>query len=253
MRKMIVAGNWKMNTGLEEGTNLVSDLRTYLNDISLNPDKEVVIAPPFTHLASIRQVIRDTDIKLSAQNCSSEQNGAYTGEISATMLKEIGCTYVIIGHSERRMYYIENSEILVKKISRALENDLTPIYCCGELLEERNSGNQFKVVENQISEVLFNFSDSDFKKIQIAYEPVWAIGTGVTASKEQAQEMHAFIRNVLEKKFGKELSQAISILYGGSVKPENAGELFSQPDVDGGLVGGASLNAKGFFTIIQSA
>jgi triosephosphate isomerase len=252
MRKKIAAGNWKMNTTVIEGINLASEINTLLKNLNLEEHQEVVIAPPFTHLTSVEQVVDSKKIKLAAQNCSTEDEGAYTGEISAKMIKSMGCTYVIIGHSERRAYYGETGEILVKKINQALNNDLTPIFCCGEQLEERERGNHFNIVEKQISEVLFNYLVSDFNKIVIAYEPVWAIGTGVTASKEQAQEMHAFIRKVVADKFGNDSAANLTVLYGGSVKPDNARELFEQPDVDGGLIGGASLNAKGFFEIVNS-
>ncbi len=252
MRKKIAAGNWKMNTTVIEGINLASEINTLLKNLNLEEHQEVVIAPPFTHLTSVEQVVDNKKIKLAAQNCSTEDEGAYTGEISAKMIKSMGCTYVIIGHSERRAYYGETGEILVKKINQALNNDLTPIFCCGEQLEERERGNHFNIVEKQISEVLFNYLVSDFNKIVIAYEPVWAIGTGVTASKEQAQEMHAFIRKVVADKFGNDSAANLTVLYGGSVKPDNARELFEQPDVDGGLIGGASLNAKGFFEIVNS-
>ncbi len=252
MRKKIAAGNWKMNTTVIEGINLASEINTLLKNLNLEEHQEVVIAPPFTHLTSVEQVVDSKKIKLAAQSCSTEDEGAYTGEISAKMIKSMGCTYVIIGHSERRAYYGETGEILVKKINQALNNDLTPIFCCGEQLEERERGNHFNIVEKQISEVLFNYLVSDFNKIVIAYEPVWAIGTGVTASKEQAQEMHAFIRKVVADKFGNDSAANLTVLYGGSVKPDNARELFEQPDVDGGLIGGASLNAKGFFEIVNS-
>jgi triosephosphate isomerase len=252
MRKKIVAGNWKMNTMLKDGINLANDINALLKVYNLPSDKEVVLAPPFTHLASIEQIIDKNRIKLSAQNCAAFDDGAYTGEVSAKMLKHLGCTYVIIGHSERRMYFNETSEVLLTKINQVLRNDLIPIFCCGEHLQEREMRNHFNIIEKQISEVLFNLLLSDFQKIVIAYEPVWAIGTGVTASKEQAQEMHAFIRKVIAGQFGNDAAENLTILYGGSVKADNAKELFDQPDVDGGLVGGASLNATGFFEIIKS-
>jgi triosephosphate isomerase len=252
MRKKIVAGNWKMNTTVKEGIQLASEIDKLLKTISIEPDKEVVIAPPFTHLTFIDQVIDHNKIKLSAQNCAAEDDGAFTGEVSAKMLKNLGCTYVIIGHSERRQYYNETSNILNRKINQAFKNDLIPIFCCGEHLEEREMGNHFSSVEKQISEVIFNLFEANFKKIVIAYEPVWAIGTGVTATKEEAQEMQAFIRKLVEDKYGKETAQDLSIIYGGSVKVDNACDLFHQPDVDGGLVGGASLNATGFFEIVKS-
>jgi len=252
MRKKIVAGNWKMNTMLKDGINLANDINALLKVYNLPPDKEVVLAPPFTHLVSIEQMIDKSRIKLSAQNCAAYDDGAYTGEVSAKMLKHLGCTYVIIGHSERRLYFNETSEVLIKKINQVLRNDLIPIFCCGEHLDERERGNHFNIVEKQITDTLFNLLLSDFQKIVIAYEPIWAIGTGVTATKEQAQEMQEFIRKVIAGQFGNDAAENLTILYGGSVKADNAQELFDQPDVDGGLVGGASLNATGFFEIIKS-
>lgn len=252
MRKKIVAGNWKMNTIVRDGVDLASTLNNALKQIELREDTSVIIAPPFTHLSFISQVIDEDKIQLAAQNCSTEAKGAYTGEISAEMIKKIGCDAVILGHSERREYFQEDSDMLLKKVTIALENNLTPIFCCGEKLEEREKENHFNIVKDQISSALFSLSADDFSKLVIAYEPVWAIGTGVTASKEQAQEMHAFIRNEIKEKYGEKLANNTTILYGGSVKPANAKELFDQTDVDGGLVGGASLDADGFSEIIKS-
>lgn len=249
MRKKIVAGNWKMNTTPQEGVNLVREILEGVGEIS--SDVKVVIAPPFTHLSTIKKEIEDSSIVLAAQNCADHLNGAFTGEISAPMLKAVGCECVIIGHSERREYYGENEETLVKKLNILLEADLIPIYCVGEKLSEREDKRHFAVVEAQIKSVLFGLSDSDMQKVVIAYEPVWAIGTGKTATPEEAQEMHQFIRSVLSDKFG-DISQDISILYGGSMNVSNAETLISQPDIDGGLIGGASLKGGDFVKIIQS-
>jgi len=252
MRKKIVAGNWKMNTLVNEGVSLASDINNELKKINLPDNVDLIIAPPFTHILSVKQATDNDRIMLSAQNCATESKGAYTGEISAEMLKKMGCSSVIIGHSERRAYYSETSEILEKKIEQVLNNKMTPIFCCGEKLEERKTENHFEVVKNQISEALFHLSEEDFSKIVIAYEPVWAIGTGVTASKEQAQEIHAFIRKVVSQKYGNIIAENLTILYGGSVKPANAKEIFSMPDVDGGLIGGAALKADSFIDIIKA-
>lgn len=252
MRKKIVAGNWKMNTLVREGVALASDINTELKNINLPDDVQVIIAPPFTHIAFAEQVIDGNKLYVAGQNCATEDEGAYTGEVSAAMLKALGCSSVITGHSERRAYYHETSEILAKKTEQILKNDMMPIFCCGEKLEERKAEKHFDVVKNQISEALFHLGENDFSKIVIAYEPVWAIGTGVTASKEQAQEMHAYIRKITDEKYGKEISENLTILYGGSVKPANAKEIFSMPDVDGGLIGGAALKADSFIDIIKA-
>ncbi len=252
MRKKIVAGNWKMNTIVNEGVSLASDINNELEKFNLPDNVDVIIAPPFTHIASVKQVISDGKILLAGQNCAEEVKGAYTGEVSAEMLKSLGCSSVIIGHSERRAYYHETSDILAKKIGLVLNNEMTPVFCCGEKLEDREAENHFEVVKNQISEALFHLSEKDFAKIVIAYEPVWAIGTGVTASKEQAQEIHAFIRKLISEKYGNTISENLTILYGGSVKPANAKEIFSMPDVDGGLIGGAALKADSFVDIIKA-
>ncbi|NOZ33859.1 MAG: triose-phosphate isomerase [Chlorobi bacterium] len=251
MRKKIVSGNWKMNTGIKDGVALASDINKELKNVNLPSDVQVIIAPPFTHLTFIEQVTDRNKIHIAAQNCAAESEGAFTGEVSAKMLKSAGCSFVIVGHSERRAYYHETSDILVKKTEQVLKNHMTPIFCCGEKLEERESGNHFNIVKNQISEGLFHLSDDDFTRIVIAYEPVWAIGTGVTASKEQAQEMHAFIRDIVFRKYGKNISDNLTILYGGSVKPANAQDIFSMPDVDGGLIGGAALKVS-FVDIVKA-
>ncbi|NPA45508.1 MAG: triose-phosphate isomerase [Chlorobi bacterium] len=252
MRNKIVAGNWKMNTIVRDGVALASMINNELKEVELREDVKVIIAPPFTHLTFVSQVVDNKKILLAAQNCATEDAGAYTGEISAEMLKMLGCNAVILGHSERRAYYGETSETLIKKTEQVIKNEMTPIFCCGEMLEQREAGNHFKIVEAQISEALFHLSEEDFAKIVIAYEPVWAIGTGVTASKEQAQEMHAFIRNFVKEKYGDKVAENLTILYGGSVKPNNAKEIFAEPDVDGGLIGGASLKADSFIDIIKA-
>lgn len=250
MRKKIVAGNWKMNNTLEEGIVLAGQINDLVEKAELN-GVDVVIGTPFIHLAEVNKLVGDK-IGVAAQNCADEVSGAYTGEISASMIKSTGSKYVILGHSERREYYGETSEKLVKKVALSLTNGLTPIFCFGEVLEERQSEKHFDVVKSQISEGLFHLSAEEFGKIVLAYEPVWAIGTGVTASSAQAQEMHAFIRQTLVAQYGQEVADNTSILYGGSCKPANAKELFENPDVDGGLIGGASLNAEDFMGIITA-
>ncbi len=250
MRKNIVAGNWKMNKTLQEGLNLANELNAALAESKLNCD--VVIGTPFIHLASVAAAIDTKIIGVAAQNCADKESGAYTGEISAAMVKSTGADYVILGHSERREYYGETSEKLNNKVALALANGLTPIYCCGEALEVRNANEQNVYVENQLEETVFNLSADDFNKIVIAYEPIWAIGTGVTASTEQAQEMLAFIRGLIAAKFNAEIANNTSILYGGSCNAKNAAELFSQPDIDGGLIGGASLKVEDFKAIIDA-
>ncbi|MDE6339108.1 MAG: triose-phosphate isomerase [Muribaculaceae bacterium] len=249
MRKNVVAGNWKMNTTLDEGVELANQINTLLKGKTVNCD--VVICVPFTHLTSVNAVIEPELVKLGAENCSEHEKGAYTGEVSAAMVKSTGATHVILGHSERRQYFGENNEQLLAKTKLALANGLTPIFCVGEVLEERENGTYNDVVKGQV-EALFELSPEDFGKIIIAYEPVWAIGTGKTATAEQAQDMHAHIRKVIEDKYGKEVADNTSILYGGSCKPTNAKELFAKPDVDGGLIGGAALNAESFLGIIEA-
>ncbi|GHS90895.1 triosephosphate isomerase [Bacteroidia bacterium] len=250
MRKNIVAGNWKMNNTLQEGLSLAKDLEAALKGKKVNC--EVIIGTPFIHLASIASSIDTKLIGISAQNCADKVSGAYTGEVSAAMVASTGAKYVILGHSERRTYYGETNAILKEKVALALANGLTPIFCIGEVLEERNSGKHFEVVETQIREGLFNLSAEDFRKIVLAYEPVWAIGTGVTATSGQAQEMHAFIRKTLVAKYGESVADDTSILYGGSANAGNAKELFSNPDVDGGLIGGASLSVDKFMPIVEA-
>ena len=249
MRKNIVAGNWKMNTTLDEGVELANDINTLLKERKHNC--EVIICVPFTHLTSINAVIEPELIGLGAENCSEHEKGAYTGEVSASMIKSTGANFVIIGHSERRQYFGENNQQLLAKVRQALANGLSPIFCVGEVLEERENGTFNDVIRGQV-EALFDLSEEDFRKLVIAYEPVWAIGTGKTATADQAQEMHSHIRNVICEKYGKSTADDTSILYGGSCKPENAGELFAKPDVDGGLIGGAALKADSFLGIIEA-
>ena len=249
MRKNVVAGNWKMNTTLEEGVELANQINSLLKGKTVNCD--VVVCVPFTHLTSVNAVLESELVKLGAENCSEHEKGAYTGEVSAAMVKSTGATHVILGHSERRQYFGENNEQLLAKTKLALANGLTPIFCVGEVLEERENGTYNDVVNCQV-EALFDLSAEDFGKIIIAYEPVWAIGTGKTATAEQAQDMHAHIRKVIEDKYGKEVAEDTSILYGGSCKPGNAPELFAKPDVDGGLIGGAALEAESFLGIIEA-
>ncbi len=250
MRKNIVAGNWKMNNNLQEGLTLAKELEAALKGKKVNCD--VIIGTPFIHLASVASAIDTNLIGVSAQNCADQASGAYTGEVSASMVASTGAKYVILGHSERRSYYGETNATLKEKVALTLANGLTPIFCIGEVLNERNAGKHFEVVETQISEGLFNLSAEDFGKIVLAYEPVWAIGTGVTASSEQAQEMHAFIRKTLVAKYGQAVANDTSILYGGSCNAGNAKELFSNPDVDGGLIGGASLGVDKFMPIVEA-
>lgn len=249
MRKNIVAGNWKMNTSLPEGIQLAKDVRSSIEGKNLNC--EVILGVPFTHLSEVAKAVAGSPIKVAAENCASESKGAFTGEVSAEMVASTGATYVILGHSERRQYYHETSDILKKKVELALANQLKPIFCIGEVLEEREAGKHFEVVERQVKKALFGLSESDFKNIVLAYEPVWAIGTGKTATSDQAQEIHAHIRKIIADKYGKSIADNTTILYGGSANGGNAKELFSKPDVDGGLIGGASLSAEKFLPVIE--
>ncbi len=250
MRKNIVAGNWKMNKTLQEGLDFAKELNEKLKLQTNNCF--VILATPHIHLASIAQAVDFNLIKVAAQNCSDKDHGAYTGETSAMMIKSTGASYVLIGHSERRQYHCETNELLNKKIKKALENDLSPIFCFGERLEERENNLHFDIVKKQLSDVLFNLDVEDFSKIVLAYEPVWAIGTGKTASVEQVEEMHEFVRNTLTNQFNADISNNVTILYGGSCKPSNAKELFANNDVDGGLIGGASLDVDDFLAIINA-
>jgi triosephosphate isomerase len=251
MRKKVVAGNWKCNTTLQEGVELAKAVNSVVKEKGAK-DVVVVLGTPFTHLSKVVESVDTNRIGVSAQNCAAEPKGAFTGEVSAAMVKSTGSEYVILGHSERREYYGEDSEILNKKVALALENDLTPIYCCGEPLDIREAGNQKEYVINQLKETIFKLNENDFKKVIVAYEPIWAIGTGKTATTEQAQEMHKDIRDAIAAQFGQEVANNTSILYGGSCKPSNAQELFANPDVDGGLIGGASLKAEDFIEIINA-
>ena len=250
MRKNIVAGNWKMNMTLQEGIALAKELNETLT--AEKPNCGVVICTPLIHLASIAQFLNQDIIGLGAENCADKEKGAYTGEVSAAMVKSAGAQYVILGHSERRGYYNETPEILKEKVLLALANGLKVIFCIGESLEEREADKQNEVVKAELEGSVFNLTAEEFKNIVIAYEPIWAIGTGKTASAEQAEEIHAYIRSVIAEKYGKEIADETTILYGGSCKASNAKELFSKPDIDGGLIGGASLKAVDFKGIIDA-
>ena len=246
MREKIVAGNWKMNLNRDKGLALVSEIQEGVK--ANGASTKVIVAPPYPFLGAMDS---SEEVKLSAQNCHEEKSGAYTGEVSASMLSSFGCDYCIVGHSERRQYFNDTDRYINHKIELLLNDGVKPIYCCGELLEERESGKHFEVVEKQIQSALQGFKKEELLNLVVAYEPVWAIGTGETASPEQAQEMHAFIRQKLAQVMGDD-AEKVSILYGGSVKPNNANELFSQTDIDGGLIGGASLNATDFLAIINA-
>ncbi|MFN6943486.1 MAG: triose-phosphate isomerase [Cytophagaceae bacterium] len=249
MRRKIVAGNWKMNNTLEEGQKLTSEIVNMVGD-EVTSDVELIICAPYIHLVSISKLLNNK-VALGAQNCHTKASGAYTGEISASMLKSAGVQFVILGHSERREYFKEANKELAEKVNIVLANGMTPLFCCGESLEQREKGIHIDFVKQQLTESLFHLSNEDFAKVVIAYEPIWAIGTGVTASSEQAQEMHKEIRQHLKSKY-KELADKTAILYGGSCKPDNAKELFACADVDGGLIGGASLKSRDFIDIAKS-
>jgi len=250
MRNNIVAGNWKMNNDATQTTALINDLNKALEEVSVNC--RVLISPTSINLTSAVALTQDSIIEVSAQNMHQAKSGAFTGEISADMLKDVGVNTVILGHSERRTYFGEDDKILTEKVASALENNLEVIFCFGESLQDRKSGNHFNVVESQLKNAVLSLSASSWEYIILAYEPVWAIGTGETASPEQAQEMHAFIRGLLVNTYGTSVAKNVSILYGGSVKPTNAKEIFSKEDVDGGLIGGASLKASDFTGIITA-
>jgi triosephosphate isomerase (TIM) len=249
MRRNIIAGNWKMNLNLSEGLQLAGDINNYFKN---HPSKnaEVVLCTPFIHLAQVSEILKSGEVTSGAQNCASEPSGAFTGEISGDMIRSTGAKYVIIGHSERRTYYNEDDALLNKKCALALKSGLKVIFCCGEVLKEREDNIYFNVVKRQLETGLFTLSKEDFENIVIAYEPVWAIGTGLTASPLQAQEMHLFIRDLIAGKYGKAIADQTTILYGGSCKPSNAAEIFAMPDVDGGLIGGASLKKEDFCAIV---
>lgn len=250
MRKNIVAGNWKMNNNAAETSKLINDLKENIKDLSTTT--RVVVAPTFVNLSLAKNVAESSIIEVAAQNMHQATNGAFTGEVSGNMLTDIGIDTVILGHSERRTYFGEDDVLLAQKVEAALTNNLEIIFCFGELLEDRKSGNHFSVVESQLKNALFHLEESAWSSIVLAYEPVWAIGTGETASPDQAQEMHAFIRGIIKQNYDDSVAQNVSILYGGSVKPGNAVEIFSKEDVDGGLIGGASLKADDFTAIIKA-
>lgn len=251
MRKHVIAGNWKMNMNHEEGLELAGAIKDGLGEYQLPEELEVILIPPFIHLSAIQSTLLDHWIELGAQNCSGYQDGAYTGEISANMLKSVGVNYVLVGHSERRSYFKENDKALMAKVQALLSKEIKVIFCCGEQLNEREAHVHFEEIEKQL-QPLWELDSNQFSQLMIAYEPVWAIGTGVTASSEQAQEMHAFIRGLIAQNFSDEIAANTSILYGGSVKSDNAEELFKNSDVDGGLIGGASLKSEEFLAIIKA-
>lgn len=250
-RRKIVAGNWKMHKTLEEGLALVTEIKGIVKS-ECSGKTGVILCPPFIHLSAVSRLLDGSGIELGAQNCAKYQEGAYTGETSAAMLHSTGAKYVILGHSERRQYFSEDAAELRVKIDIAQENGLTPIFCCGETIEQRNAGNHYHIIEAQIMGSLSGMADSAMQNLVIAYEPVWAIGTGVTATPEQANEVHIFIRNLLAQKWNPEIAAQVSILYGGSVKPDNAANIFAYPDIDGGLIGGAALKARDFAEIIKA-
>ena len=251
MRKNIVAGNWKMNTTVPEGVQLAKEVCEAVS-AAQGLKCDVIVGVPFTHLTAVREVIDINKVGLAAQNCADHTSGAYTGEVSAPMVASTGANYVILGHSERRGYYHETAEILKEKVDLALANGLKVIFCCGESLEQRENGTFKEVIEGEIRDSLFHLTAEQFQNIVIAYEPIWAIGTGKTATSDQAQEIHALIRSLLTDKFGAQVADDTTILYGGSCKPSNAPELFAKPDIDGGLIGGASLKATDFMGIVTA-
>ncbi len=250
MRKILIAGNWKMYKTIPEAINTVNSIKAGLHKVS---DVEIVVCPPFTAMHTVAGLLEDSVVDLGAQDMHYEIEGAFTGEVSPLMLKDIGCRYVILGHSERRAYFKESNELINKKAKAAVKFNLIPIVCLGETLAEREAGNQLEVVRTQFAGTFKGFSAKAMEKVVIAYEPVWAIGTGKTATPEQAQEMHAFVRTLVQGAFGEEIASEMRILYGGSVKPDNTADLIKQPDVDGALVGGASLKAASFVQIVTEA
>lgn len=251
MKNKLVIGNWKMNKNFEDAEELATSIQEEIEDFNLKT--EVAICPPFPYLELVTDLADESNFYAGAQNCSQFTDGAYTGEISASMLAAMGVNFCIVGHSERRKYFHETDEVIAQKVNRLIDEELIPVVCCGELLEERKAGKHFEVVEKQIKDSLFHLPKERFEHVVIAYEPVWAIGTGETATPEQAEEMHKFIRSLVEKKYGTEIAYNTYIIYGGSCNPKNAVELFSQEDVDGGLIGGASLKANDFVEIIEAA
>jgi len=251
MRKKIVAGNWKMNISLTEGQELFSEIKKLVRK-EVKGNQGIVVCPPFIHISSLAQSLADDSLAIGAQNCHQSDSGAFTGEVSASMLASAGASYVIIGHSERRLYFAESNVQLAQKLDVVLKNGILPIFCIGETLEQRNDGSYFDVIKSQLAEAAFHLQEADFAKLVIAYEPVWAIGTGLTASPEQAQEIHSYIRKLIAEKYNPSLASNLTILYGGSCNPKNASELFAQPDIDGGLIGGASLKARDFVEIIKA-
>lgn len=252
MRKYYAAGNWKMNLDLEKAKQLFSEVTNMVKDELTHPNVQVVMAVPSPFLAMMSGLVNTDKVAVAAQNCYPKDSGAFTGEMSVPMLKSVGVSYVVIGHSERREYFGETDSFIAEKVDAILKHKLTPIFCCGETLQQREAGIHFDFVKSQLSNSLFHLDAESLKKVVIAYEPIWAIGTGVTATSDQAQEMHAALREHLAATYGIETANEISILYGGSVKPDNAEELFAQKDVDGGLVGGASLDSRGFANIAKS-
>ncbi len=252
MRKKIIAANWKMNKTFEEANLLIEEIGMGLKERELE-NKEVIVCPPFLFIELVTDFSQDFPFNVGVQNISEHKSGAYTGEISAGMVKSTGTDYAIIGHSERRNLYNETDDVLAGKVHQAVINSIKPIFCCGELLEDRKKGNHFDVVKTQLEDGLFDIDKEDMKNVVIAYEPVWAIGTGETATPEQAQEMHQFIRKLIVTNYNQEIADQVPILYGGSVKPNNAKELFSMPDIDGGLIGGASLQSEDFLAIVDAA
>lgn len=252
MRKKIVAGNWKMNLDYNAGLSLFSEIVNMVND-EVRGEQEVIVCPPFIHLNSLaHQVKQNSRVSVGAQNCHQAASGAYTGEVSAAMIQSAGAKYVILGHSERRQYFGETDALLAEKVNTALQNGLKPIFCIGETLEERQQERYFEIIKQQLEKGIFHLSEEDFSKTVLAYEPVWAIGTGLTASPEQAQEVHAFIRREIAAKYSDTVAESTTILYGGSCNPKNAAELFAQADIDGGLIGGASLKSRNFVDIVKT-
>lgn len=252
MRKNIIAGNWKMNMDFTSGILLFTEILNMIND-EVSGKQEVIVCPPYIHLSSLTQLSKsNARISIGAQNCHQADSGAFTGEVSASMIQSAGARYVIIGHSERRLFFAEDSLLLAQKLDSVLNNGLIPIFCIGETLEQRNANTYFEIIKQQLDEAAFHLSETDFSRIVLAYEPVWAIGTGLTATPEQAQEIHAYIRNEVSTKYNKALADELTILYGGSCNPKNAVELFSQKDIDGGLIGGASLKPRDFVDIIKA-